>query len=125
MAPYTTIIFLLYTANQHWKFEAYTKIPGVFRIASETKPHLYLTSPLDPVNGSKLYLEEKIEGGGRSVHQQLWRFVIGGGFANSVIQGYTTNGRVIDVPYGKSGEPIHMWDNVYGNNQLFYIDAAE
>ena len=51
-------------------------------------------------------MDTKYKGVGKNVHQQLWRFISGGGDANSVIQGYTMNGRVIDVPYGKSGEPI-------------------
>ena len=115
----------LYVANQHWKFESYSEIPGLFRIASATAPTLYLTSPPNPKNGDKLFMDTKYEGVGKNVHQQLWRFIPGGGDGNSVIQGYTINGRVIDVPYGKSGEPIHMWDNLFGTNQLFYIDIAK
>ena len=114
----------IYAANQHWKFEPYTEVPGLFRIASAAIPTLYLTSPPNPQNGDKLYMDEKYEGVGMNVPQQLWRFIPGGGSANSVIQGYTTNGRVIDVPNGNSGEPIQTWDNKFNNNQSFYIDIA-
>ena len=84
-----------------------------------------IASPPNPKNGDKLFMDTKYEGVGKNVHYQLWRFIAGGGDTNSVIQGYTMNGRVIDVPYGKSGEPIHMWDHLFGTNQLFYIDIAK
>ena len=70
-------------------------------------------------------MDTKYEGVGKNVHQQLWRLIPGGGHGNSVIQGYTTEGRVIDIPKGHSGEPIQMWSNDFSKNECFYIDVAE
>ena len=117
---YPTVMYLHHAANQRWKFESYTEIPGLFRIASATAPTLYLTSPPNPKNGDKLFMDTKYEGVDKSVHQQLWRFIPGGGHDNSVIQGYTT-----DIPTGHSGEPIQMWSNDFSKNECFYIDVAE
>ncbi len=52
-------------ANQQWVFNQDTGIPGVFTITSKTKPTLFLTSPPNPVNGSKLYLSTEITGSGQ------------------------------------------------------------
>ncbi len=42
-----------------------------------------------------------------------------------MIQNYTvTANRVIDVPGGKTGKPLQMWDRGDNNNQGFYIDTA-
>lgn len=96
----------------------------MFRIASATDASLYLTSPANPKNGSKLYMDTKYEGVGQSVQQQLWRFLPGGGHGNSAIQCYTTEGLTINIPSGDSGVPIQLWSSSFSKNECFYIDIA-
>ena len=49
-----------------------------------------------------------------------------GSQAVSKIQNYTvTANRVTDVPGGKIGKPLQMWDRVDNSHQGFYIDTAQ
>lgn len=110
-------------ANQLWKF-LYTKIPGVFYIASYSDSTYVLTVPENAQNLSQPTLEEKQNKYNR---RQLWRLVPSSDGANSMIQNYDTsngNGLMLDTDNGNNeGQITHLWPRNDNDNQKWDIEA--
>ena len=121
------LLLLISTVNQVWELEQVHAIPGVFRIAmTKVEPDsckLYITVPLDPQIRDNIYLQAKIQASGHDAEQQLWQFVpVEIDSQYSRIQNYASPGLYINIPNGKSGQPLHLFKHSDYYYDSFYAE---